>query len=710
MRPLVRPMPAVFFLGAVAVSAWYGGTGPGLLSTVLGTLGAALLLMNGGGRQSSEIGQVLVSGGVSVLICLIITSLRSSRARAERAFAEARFLQLELTAQREAARVKTEEVRQANDQLENLHRKLANQQRQLTNAYETLRRDQQNLTFLLGASTLLSESLDYEHSLATVAKLAVPKMGDACAVDLVDDKDPHSGPLRRLATIHRDPEKQLLLEEMYRRYPPSRDAPHGPPRVMRTGQEELFAHVSDAFLVSIAQDDQHLAMLRELGIKSALTVPFVARGRRLGAISFFSGESDRHFGLSDLNLAKDLARLAAFAIDNAHLFRQVQLADRRKDEFLAMLAHELRNPLAPIMTSFEIMRQRLDDDGGLESIHETVLRQMKHLVRLIDDLVDVSRITRGKVELKREPVEFDNLVRQAVETSMPWIENRRQELKLSFSGQSLWLDADPLRIVQVISNLLNNASKYTPEEGTIWLSSERDGGEVVLRVRDNGAGIDPEMLPHVFDLFTQADRSLDRSQGGLGIGLTLVRSLVEHHRGRVQAFSAGPGLGSEFVIHLPLLDQPIAQQMIALRVPLVEAAAPTVAIRPALRILVVEDSQDTRETLRELLELDGNAVDVAEDGPTGLARVLAERPDVALVDVGLPRLDGYQVASRLREALGQSIVLVALTGYGAPEDRQRAQEAGFDAHLVKPVDLVRLREVLRHPPRATAGGDRPDHV
>jgi CheY-like chemotaxis protein len=248
--------------------------------------------------------------------------------------------------------------------------------------------------------------------------------------------------------------------------------------------------------------------------------------------------------------------------------------------------------------------------------------------------------------------------------------------------------ADPARMVQVISNLLNNASKYTHPRGCVWLTTEREGDQGILSVRDNGAGIAPDILPHVFDLFTQGDRSLDRSQGGLGIGLTLVRSLVERHHGEVEAFSGGTGRGSEFVVRLPLAVEKAAELTL-------EPAFSPPGAGPSRSIVIIEDQRDARDTLRRLLELDGHRVQTAEDGPTGLERILAERPEVALVDVGLPRMDGYELAARVRREIGASIQLIALTGYGNREDRQRALLAGFDEHLVKPVDLDKLRRILR---------------
>jgi signal transduction histidine kinase/ActR/RegA family two-component response regulator len=689
----INPIPSVLFLASVVLSTWLGGFSAGIAALVVSTLGLASILPEA--TPETNFARLGLFMAIGTLICSGNGALRWSRGRIEQSFHRVYALHLGLTREREMAQAKAAEQKLANEQLRGMHERslyveqeLRDQQGELSRAYDELREQQENLTFLLGASTLLSESLDYERNLITLARLSVPKMGDWCAIDLVREGEAGSTTLFRLTIQHHDPQAQALLVEMARRYPHRSDAASGPAHVVNTGKEELISEVTEAHLAAMAEDEEQLRMLRQLGLKSAMILPLAARGRRLGAISFYSSHSGRRFGLTDLNLGEDLARRAAFAVDNAQLYEQVRVADRRKDEFLATLAHELRNPLAPIMSAFEILRQRGGGHPELEDLHETVRRQIQHLVRLIDDLVDVSRITRGKVDLKRERVRLETLVHQAVDTSQPWLESRSQQLVLRLSQEPLWVIADPARMLQVIANLLNNASKYTHPRGCVWLTTERDGDHAILSVRDNGAGIAPDILPHVFDLFTQGDRSLDRSQGGLGIGLTLVRSLVEHHRGEVEAFSGGPGRGSEFVVRLPLAVEKTAELT---REP---ARAPAAA-GPARSILIVEDQRDARETLRRLLELDGHRVNVAEDGPTGLEQIFGLRPEVALVDVGLPRMDGYELAARVRREIGASIQLIALTGYGNREDRQRALLAGFDDHLVKPVDLDRLRRILR---------------
>jgi signal transduction histidine kinase len=371
----------------------------------------------------------------------------------------------------------------------------------------------------------------------------------------------------------------------------------------------------------------------------------------------------------------------------AHL-AQLQEADRRKDEFLAMLAHELRNPLAPLRNALHIVRQRGPDRrAATRHAWDLMDRQVGHLVRLVDDLLDVARITRGKVELRREAVDLAEAATRAVESARPLIDARRHRLTYEGPPVPVRVEADPVRLTQVIGNLLNNAAKYTDEGGQITLMVEREGREAVVRVRDTGVGITPEMLPKVFDLFTQVDRTLDRAQGGLGIGLTLVRSLVEMHGGCVQAFSAGVGAGSEFVVRLPVLAGAEGNETGTAP----GAAAP---VTPR-RILVVDDNVDSAESLALLLQMAGHQSRTAHNGPGAIAATDAFRPEVVLLDIGLPGMDGYEVAQRLREAAGgEKLLLIAQTGYGQEEDRRRSRKAGFDAHLVKPVDPGALQTLL----------------
>jgi CheY-like chemotaxis protein len=364
-------------------------------------------------------------------------------------------------------------------------------------------------------------------------------------------------------------------------------------------------------------------------------------------------------------------------------------ADRQKDEFLAVLAHELRNPLAPIRTGLQLVKIAGDDAARRERACTVMDRQLMQLVRLVDDLLDMSRITNGKIELHRQRVELASVIHAAMETSRPGIESSGHELTVTFPAEPIVIDGDATRLAQVFANLLNNAAKYTPRGGHISLTGERRGGVALVRVTDNGIGIPADMLSRVFEMFTQVDRSLEKTHGGLGIGLTLVRRLVGLHGGSVEARSGGPGAGSEFIVSLP-----VAAAAVADGDAWASAPAPPPAPLSLRRILVVDDNQDAAESLAEMLRLRGHHVRTAHDGVAAVEAAAAFLPDIVLLDLGMPRLNGYEAAPRIRERLGRGARLVALTGWGQPDDRRRAREAGFDHHLVKPVDAAELEAVV----------------
>ncbi|HWP48478.1 MAG TPA: ATP-binding protein [Candidatus Limnocylindrales bacterium] len=367
-------------------------------------------------------------------------------------------------------------------------------------------------------------------------------------------------------------------------------------------------------------------------------------------------------------------------------------ADKRKNTFLAMLAHELRNPLTSSLNAVQILRLENTHNPDLRWPVEVVERQLRHMNRLVEDLLDISRITCGKIELCKELLDLTTVVTHALDTSRPFIEARKHKVSVSLPSEPLYLEADPVRLEQVLVNLLNNAAKYTDPGGQIWLTVYREGEKAVLRVRDTGIGIPPEMVDRIFDLFTQVNGSQDRLRGGLGIGLTLVRSLVELHGGKISAYSAGPGQGSEFVVQLPLLS--------------VSPETPWKKFQPASggknpphrRILVVDDNTDAAVSLGKLLKLWGHEVQIAQDGPTAIELATSYRPEVVLLDIDLPGINGYEVARRFRQEPQLSqVVLIALTGYGQKEDPQRAREAGFDHHFTKPINLRALQRALEFP-------------
>jgi PAS domain S-box-containing protein len=555
-------------------------------------------------------------------------------------------------------------------------------ERQLRASEEALRESEGRHRLLADVSAALVGALHYPSALRRVAELAVPALGDYCFFDVLSD-----GRLERVGWKHADPARQALADRVRQFAPPPEAENHPIIAVLRSGQSQLVPEVTDAWLRAAATGPDHLQLLRELGLTSLLAVPLLTGERRLGALTFCYSEPGRRHAPEQVQLAEEIARRAALTVENARLYHELREADRRKDEFLAVLAHELRNPLAPLSNALQVMRLTAVNEQTAR-VRDMMERQVRQMTRLVDDLLDVSRITRGKIVLRKERLDLAEVVVSALEASRPLIEAERHELTVTPSERPLFVEGDRARLAQVLSNLLTNAAKYTPEGGHIWLAVERRGPEAELRVRDNGVGIPAEMLSRVFEMFAQVERHLGRAQGGLGIGLTLVRSLVEMHGGTVRAYSGGPGQGSEFVVRLPLAaDHPAGEAG-------AEAEAePAAATRG--RILVVDDSVDSAESLALMLKLSGNEVRTAYDGPGALATAATFAPDVVLLDIGMPGMDGYEVARRLRQQPTlRNALLIAQTGWGQEEDRRRSKEAGFDHHFTKPVDPATLEALL----------------
>jgi PAS domain S-box-containing protein len=399
---------------------------------------------------------------------------------------------------------------------------------------------------------------------------------------------------------------------------------------------------------------------------------------------------DRSFPVNELlGSVHRVAGVADDITEQKEAEQALQEADRRKDEFLAMLAHELRNPLAPIRNAMQILRAQGPSIPELQWARDVIDRQVRQMTRLVDDLLDISRITRGKVELRKERIELTAVLNSAVEASRPLIEKWGHELTVTVPREPMFLEADLTRLSQVVLNLLNNAAKYTDRGGHIWLTAEREGHHVLIRVKDNGIGIPPDMLPRIFEMFVQVDSSLDRAQGGLGIGLTLVQRLVKMHGGTITASSAGRGKGSEFVIRLPLaIDREQRSILDATESGQVPPAAPR-------RILVVDDNKDAADSLGMLLRLMGHEVHIAYDGLEAVGAAAAFEPQVVLLDIGLPKINGHETARRIRDQhRGRDMLLIALTGWGQEEDRSRSREAGFDYHLTKPIEFAALQQFL----------------
>jgi signal transduction histidine kinase/PleD family two-component response regulator len=531
---------------------------------------------------------------------------------------------------------------------------------------------------LAEASRLLSRSLDFDATLASLHRTMVPALADGCQLVLYDTN-------MDLWFSHVQAESPGL--------PQTTSSSHA--RIEQV-DPKLAATVGDAIKSGHAQSiaPEAVSNAPDLGPRrkwsSAIVAPLIARDLPLGAIVCCLHGSRRQFEPADLALIENIASRAATALDNAQLFQTIREGERRKDEFLAMLGHELRNPLAAITNAGELTRLLDPQDASFGESLEIIRQQASLMKRLVDDLLDVSRITSGRVQLQKSLVNAAEIVTRVAEANDVLFSSRGHKLHLSAGGENLLLEADPYRLEQVLSNLLVNSSKYTDPGGEIWFSAAREGDEIVFRVRDSGIGIGPDLLPNVFDLFAQANRSLHRAEGGLGIGLTIVRGLTELHGGRVWVTSAGFGRGAEFAVALPA--EKVTSKEAALSVP---PAALEVSQRR--RVLVVEDQPALAHVTVALLKKLGHEVRSAADGPEALLAVREYNPEVVLLDIGLPGMDGYEVARCVRMEMGDAApVLVAMTGYSQHEVNRHARRAEFDHHLVKPADISVLRDLLTH--------------
>jgi PAS domain S-box-containing protein len=557
----------------------------------------------------------------------------------------------------------------------------------------------QRLELLATASASLSASLSPETTVKAITEVVVPQLADWCLVDLAGA----CGQAARMTLHHEDPERaragSVALQRLFASTPEVGSLAwcliHGRPVRRNEWSATEPTSDSDAAMQSFA---------RAIGLRSCCVVPLTARGRQIGVLAIFQTESAREITPADGALLEALAQRAAVALDNARLYteaedarrqaedarRSAEDANKAKDAFLAMLGHELRNPLAPIVTNLKLMALRDDASSRAERI--VIERQVGHLARLVDDLLDVARIAHGDVRLGRQRVLVKDILQRAIETVTPLLESRRHRLELDLRSHAaqageLAVDADEHRLVQVFSNLLTNAARYTPDGGHIVLRTDSRDDACHIVVQDNGRGIEKDLLPRVFELFFQSEQGLDRADGGLGIGLAIVKNLVALHGGEVAAYSEGPGCGSSFVVRLPLASSPSPIEAIAAAVP----AIPPATARK--RILLVDDNLDALESMCILLELRGHDVRTAVDPIAALTLAASFSPDIAILDIGLPGMDGYDLAGRLR-AGGSACRLLALTGYGLAEDRARSLAAGFELHLVKPVDPAALLDAL----------------
>ncbi len=543
--------------------------------------------------------------------------------------------------------------------------------------------------FLARASAALSGSLNFNATARELARIAVPFLADVSTVSLPGSE---AEAARIEVAWCAAPEQSLCLESWSSiECVWWRDAVA---RVMTSGADESFGVNVPAGVVESANHPlpmQEIELANGFRIAALLILPLIARGRTVGVLSLGRGPSSPMFDEDVRSLATDLAGRAAIALDNALLYKEMRDQDRRKNEFLAMLSHELRNPLAPITNAVHMLESSAPGSERRAWAQGVLNRQVKQLNRLVDDLLDVSRITQGKIELKMEPVNIADVVSVAVETARPFIDAQEHTLTVTLPQTAVRVRGDFSRLAQILANLLNNAAKYTDKKGRLDLEAMREGSDIVFRVRDSGIGIPAESQASIFDLFRQLGPSQDRSQGGLGVGLTLVKRLVDMHGGSITARSDGPGKGSEFTVRLPVLPEVLDSSIVIRPGVQSDAAGP----RKKHRILVADDNVDLAASMGLLLEMMGNEVRVTNDGMAAVAVETEFRPDVVFLDIGMQKLNGYDACRHIRGRQGERTpIIVALTGWGQAEDKRRSREAGFDHHLVKPIEPAVLEQFL----------------
>jgi PAS domain S-box-containing protein len=563
------------------------------------------------------------------------------------------------------------------------------------------KREQARRSFLARAGEALMTSVDYREALATVSQLAVPRLADWCAVDIMETG---ATAAEQLAVAHVDPGKVAYARELGKRYPPNPNATNGVPQVIRSGRSELYPYIPREMLEAAAVDAEHLLMIRELQLRSAMIVPLTGRGRVFGALTFVYAESGRQYTEDDLAFAEELARRAALVIERKRLEDErlvlldrermarsdAERANRAKDEFLATVSHELRTPLNAILGWAAMLRRK-----GVPKEHEHGLgiieRNAQAQARLIEDMLDVSRIISGKLRLEMGTTDLQYAIGEAVEVVRPGADTKGVALSVDIEPEIGSLIADPERIQQIVWNLLSNAVKFTPKGGQVHLEARRHESTVTIAVSDTGKGIAPAVLPTIFEPFRQGDASTTRLHGGLGLGLAIARQLVQAHGGTIHAESAGDGKGARFTVELPSRSTPTFHRVVG-RPP--ADAMHTLPRLDGLRVLVVDDEPDTRGLLREALANVGAQVEEASSSAEAQQKLRSFGPDVLVSDIGMPEEDGYTLLRKIRAlpaAQGGRTQALALTAYATEADQLRAFAAGFQTHMAKPVrpsDLV----------------------
>jgi signal transduction histidine kinase len=550
---------------------------------------------------------------------------------------------------------------------------------------------QSRARFLADVGEALASSLDYETTLKTVANLAVPDIADWCAVDIVDDE----GNLQRLAVAHVNPAKLHLAETIQASYPEPRDAAGGVWEVIRSGQPTMMADIPDALIAAAARDQEHLRLLREIGLTSYICAPLMTRGRASGAITFVSAESRRRYTEADLRFVQDVASRAALAVENARAYKEANDANRLKDEFLGTLSHELRTPLNAILGYARMLRGGVFTDAVKQARALEILeRNAQALTQIVEDVLDVSRIISGKLRLNIQETDLGAVIDDAVGTVLPAADAKGVQVRVDLDRATPPVPGDPERLQQVVWNLLTNAVKFTPPGGSVQVTLAHADGKAVIVVSDTGRGIAPGFLPHLFERFRQADSRFSREHGGLGLGLAIAREIVETHGGILQAASEGEGRGATFSVTLAVVAAELRVGSLALDAETEEGEAVR-SIRGRLagvRVLVVDDDDDARALVQAIVEEAGGTASAVDSAPRALERLDTEMADVMVADLGMPGMDGLALieAVRRRSDGAKSMPAIALTAYARSQDRIRALSSGYQRHLSKPIDHVQL--------------------
>ena len=557
-------------------------------------------------------------------------------------------------------------------------------------------REAARVAFLARVAETLARSLDYETTLKGIAALTVPHLADWCAVDILRE----DGEVSRVAVEHVDPSKTPVTEELRGDFD-GPAAPYSAAHVIRTGTPAMIPEVSDAMIAAIAQGhEERIAAIRSLRLTSYLCVPLIASGHPRGALTLATTISDRRYGDDDLRFAQDLAARAALAVENARSYEQLQRANRLKDEFLGTLSHELRTPLNAILGYARIARSGMISEDRLPRALDTIERNAQALTQMVEDLLDVSRIVAGKMRLNVQPVELPLVLHEAIETMTPAADAKRLRIRSVIDPQVEPISGDPDRLRQVVWNLLSNAIKFTPKDGQIQVRLERINSSVEITVSDTGTGIREDFLPHIFERFRQGDAGISRTQPGLGLGLAIVRNLVELHGGTVSASSGGPGTGATFRVRLPVMivhpetnDDPRVHPRYERR-----RSPGRLPQLHGIHVFAVDDEPDSLRLLTEILEAAGARVTTATSAAAALAKIHGSKPDVLLADLGMPHMDGFELIKQLRQSPEKElrdIPAAALTAYGRADDRAKTLQAGFELHLVKPIDPVELASAVK---------------